>query len=229
MRKGEEKRQEILRAAETLFYQKGYDETSVQDILDVLHTSKGSFYHHFESKDSVLETLCTARAAEARGELDRALQQIHHPLERLDAVFRWFIPLRMDHAAFLRLMLPLLFRPEGRAVRVCFSSALEAAFLPILQDEIYAASLSGVVFPPPGERVSVIIAHLLNDGWMHVAASMLEKSSDGGAFTADDRLKALETYRRVLERILDAPYGCFELVKLEEWHALYRMLQQGMT
>lgn len=229
MRKGEEKRQEILRAAETLFYHKGYDETSVQDILDVLHTSKGSFYHHFESKDSVLETLCTARAGEARTGLDRALEQIHDPLKRLDAVFHYFIPLRAENAAFLQLMLPLLFRPAGRAVRVCFSGALEDAFLPVLQDEIYAASLKGDIFPPNGERVAVIVAHLLNDGWMHIGEAMLDKPDTGASLSADDRLKALETYRRVLERILDAPYGCFELVKLDEWHAVFNALQQGKT
>lgn len=44
MRKGDEKRQAILDVAEKLFYTKGYEATSVQDILDVLDTSKGSFY-----------------------------------------------------------------------------------------------------------------------------------------------------------------------------------------
>lgn len=48
MRKGDAKRQAILDVAEKLFYSKGYEATTVQDILDVLETSKGSFYHHFE-------------------------------------------------------------------------------------------------------------------------------------------------------------------------------------
>ena len=58
MRRGDEKKQAILDVAERLFYHKGYEQTSVQDILDVLNASKGSFYHHFESKFTVLETLC---------------------------------------------------------------------------------------------------------------------------------------------------------------------------
>ena len=41
MRKGEAKRQEMLAAAERLFCTKGYDATSVQDILDVLRSLKG--------------------------------------------------------------------------------------------------------------------------------------------------------------------------------------------
>ena len=39
MRKGEAKRQEMLAAAERLFLSRGYDATSVQDILDDLHAS----------------------------------------------------------------------------------------------------------------------------------------------------------------------------------------------
>ena len=55
MRKGEEKRQELLNAAEKLFCAKGYEGTSVQDILNVAEMSKGGFYHHFASKEDVRE------------------------------------------------------------------------------------------------------------------------------------------------------------------------------
>ena len=58
MRKGEEKRQVLLNAAEKLFCQQGYEKTSVQDILNVLHISKGGFYHHFASKEDVMKALC---------------------------------------------------------------------------------------------------------------------------------------------------------------------------
>ena len=70
MRKGEEKKQEILTVAERLFCLKGYRETSVQDILDVLKASKGGFYHYFESKEAVLETLCTERAQKAKAQAE---------------------------------------------------------------------------------------------------------------------------------------------------------------
>ena len=49
MLKGDLRKKQILETAETLFCRDGYEKTSVQDILDVLHLSKGSFYHHFEN------------------------------------------------------------------------------------------------------------------------------------------------------------------------------------
>ena len=64
MRKGDARRASIIEAAERLFYLKGYEDTSVQDVLDELHLSKGGFYHHFESKLSLLEEIGRASCRE---------------------------------------------------------------------------------------------------------------------------------------------------------------------
>ena len=85
MKKGEMRRKEILDAAEKLFYEKGYEATSVQDILDALQLSKGGFYHHFDTKMSVLEAICERRA---EAQFEAAAQEIRTSregtLERLN-------------------------------------------------------------------------------------------------------------------------------------------------
>ncbi|MBE6728631.1 MAG: TetR/AcrR family transcriptional regulator [Ruminococcaceae bacterium] len=47
----------IVSAAWKLFYEQGYDDTTVDDIITASETSKGSFYHYFDSKDSLLGSL----------------------------------------------------------------------------------------------------------------------------------------------------------------------------
>ena len=47
----------IISAAWKLFYEQGYENTTVEDILDASGTSKGTFYHYFEGKDALLGTL----------------------------------------------------------------------------------------------------------------------------------------------------------------------------
>lgn len=47
----------IVSAAWKLFYDKGYDDTTIEDIVWESGTSKGSFYHYFESKDALLSSL----------------------------------------------------------------------------------------------------------------------------------------------------------------------------
>ncbi|MFN2299249.1 MAG: TetR/AcrR family transcriptional regulator [Anaerolineales bacterium] len=48
-----ETRRKILQAAEQLFSQSGYETASVSEICRLAGTSKGAFYHHFPSKQSV--------------------------------------------------------------------------------------------------------------------------------------------------------------------------------
>ena len=47
----------IISAAWKLFYENGYDGTTIEDIIYASGTSRGSFYHYFDGKDSLLGTL----------------------------------------------------------------------------------------------------------------------------------------------------------------------------
>jgi AcrR family transcriptional regulator len=47
----------IISSAWKLFYQQGYENTTVEDIVFESGTSKGSFYHYFDGKDALLGTL----------------------------------------------------------------------------------------------------------------------------------------------------------------------------
>ena len=47
----------IISAAWRLFYEQGYEDTTIEDILEASETSKGTFYHYFEGKDALLGTL----------------------------------------------------------------------------------------------------------------------------------------------------------------------------
>ena len=47
----------IIESAWELFYEQGYENTTIDDIVEHSETSKGSFYHYFDSKDSLLSSL----------------------------------------------------------------------------------------------------------------------------------------------------------------------------
>lgn len=53
----EQWKQEILNAARQLFLSKGYEETSVSDIMDLAGGAKGLFYRFFQSKEELMHTL----------------------------------------------------------------------------------------------------------------------------------------------------------------------------
>ncbi|MBM9502827.1 TetR/AcrR family transcriptional regulator [Leptospira sp. 201903071] len=62
--KGKARKEDILQCARKFFFSKGYDSTSVNDIIDELGIAKGTFYHHFNSKEELLVELTTALSDE---------------------------------------------------------------------------------------------------------------------------------------------------------------------
>ena len=55
----EETVEKILTAASRLFLEKGYEQTTIQDIVDNLYgLTKGAVYHHFKSKAEIMDALC---------------------------------------------------------------------------------------------------------------------------------------------------------------------------
>lgn len=58
----EQTQERIVEASVKLFIEKGYEQTTIQDILDALNLSKGGLYHHFKSKEEILEAVKQKRA-----------------------------------------------------------------------------------------------------------------------------------------------------------------------
>jgi TetR/AcrR family transcriptional repressor of nem operon len=56
-------REQIVEAADRLFYQQGFEHTSFADIADLVGISRGNFYYHYKSKDEILLAVINARLA----------------------------------------------------------------------------------------------------------------------------------------------------------------------
>ena len=69
----------IISAAWKLFYEQGYEETTVEDIVFESETSKGSFYDYFDGKDALLGTLANVfdeKYEQLIGEMDPSLDAV---------------------------------------------------------------------------------------------------------------------------------------------------------
>ncbi|MCB1876688.1 MAG: TetR/AcrR family transcriptional regulator [Chromatiales bacterium] len=54
-------RKQIVAAADDLFYRQGFDHTSFADIAKAVNISRGNFYHHFKTKDDILDAVIRNR------------------------------------------------------------------------------------------------------------------------------------------------------------------------
>ena len=92
MRKGSEKtKSRIISAAWRLFYEQGYENTTIEDIVALSETSKGTFYHYFDGKDALLGTLSNL--------FDEKYEQLIPELESIDGAYERLMYL--NHELFL--------------------------------------------------------------------------------------------------------------------------------
>lgn len=80
VKEGEVRKQEILLVARELFVTKGYEQTSVNDILKIVDIAKGTFYYYFASKEEVLAAIILDIVEEGAKRAERILKDKSLPL-----------------------------------------------------------------------------------------------------------------------------------------------------
>ena len=89
-------RDHIIEAADRLFYRQGYEHTSFADIADAVQISRGNFYHHFKSKDDILDAVIETRLANTRTMLERWELEGKHPADRIRSFIHILLANRAD-------------------------------------------------------------------------------------------------------------------------------------
>jgi AcrR family transcriptional regulator len=78
------RREELLAIAARLFAEKGFRNTTVRDIADAAGILSGSLYHHFDSKESMVDEILSTFQEELFGQYDAILAGDQDPLTKLE-------------------------------------------------------------------------------------------------------------------------------------------------
>lgn len=87
MKQGDKTRQEILSAANDLFYHQGYGDTSFSDIVNKTGLSKGNITYHFKNKVSILRAIVDSRITEIDNQFVIWNETIKQPVARLERFY----------------------------------------------------------------------------------------------------------------------------------------------
>ncbi len=82
------RREELLRIAARLFAEKGFKNTTVRDIADAAGILSGSLYHHFDSKESMVDEILSGFQAELFGRYEEILASDRPAREKLEDAVR---------------------------------------------------------------------------------------------------------------------------------------------
>ena len=132
----------ILDSARRLFAEKGYEKTSIQDILNDLGLSKGGLYHHFKSKEAILDRLNADEWAVTARLLDKLIERKDmSALEKLRALIVSAVD-APDHLDLVRSQLALLKDPAFFTANMRFwSTRLPESFRSLIDMGVQDGSI----------------------------------------------------------------------------------------
>lgn len=214
MKKGEIKKQEFINTAEELFCRNGYESTSVQDIIDSLNTSKGSFYHHFISKEALLEEICSRRAEQISGSVLHECEMSPISIGKLDILLSGMIPFRDERLRFLLMLLPVFTLPEGRTVRYSFCDKLSSCFYLPVYEQLVSGHKSGMLFCKDPDNAALLILSIINYLWVRISDMMINAEMNRRETDIAECLRIVENCRESIERMLSIPFGSIKLIDM---------------
>ncbi len=207
------RRSELIDCAQELFLAKGYEETTVADIIAQAGVSKGGFYHHFLSKEELLEALVArmteAIIANARDVLDDdkldALTKLNRFLARGQ---QW----KVRAAPELRGLYSLVASPSNAPLYRRMVDAVVKDLGPVLTRLVEQGMREGIFDVPDAGLVAEILMHLAN-ARQALTVEALQLAERGEQAKAVRLLEQrLRKEGALIDRVLGLPKGSVRLV-----------------
>jgi AcrR family transcriptional regulator len=211
------RREAFADAAQRLIQKKGYDQMSVQDVIDELGTSRGAFYHYFGSKTALLEAV-VARIADAA--LASVAPLVDDPnlaaLPKFEGFFGGIAQWKLERTELMLALTRVWMSDENTLMRDKTWQGLTTRLAPPLGRIIRQGKEEGVFTvssPDATAQVIVALTHGLNDV---AVRSFLDLQAGGVTPAAVETL--LKAYLEAMERVLGVPGGSLVLVDREVLH-----------
>jgi AcrR family transcriptional regulator len=200
------RRNEILDAAQGLFIKKGYQNTSVNDILTKVGIAKGTFYHYFETKEDLLEGLAVRWTDELMSRMekiggDAALTAA----EKLRLIFHETGNFRVVDRSYVLALGRMVFADANLLLRHKLVTRNIERMAPMLTGVIRQGMLEGVFqteYPEEAAEMILIASFEIKE---RMGARMFDFGKDEEV--RDLMRRRFKFWGDMIERLLGAPGG----------------------
>lgn len=225
MKKGDARRSELLAASEKLFYTKGYENTSVQDILDAVGFSKGGFYHHFDSKLAVLEAICQQRAEETCQSAMRAAAQPNLTAsEKLNVLLASSTLWQSDNPGFVMLLIQAAYCENGALMREKMKACQLSGMQAVLENVLREGVESGEFFVEDTETTAALVLRLYMQFADEIAFLLANEENE--LPLCEKAIAQMRAYCTAIERLLLAPFGSIVLIETKDLQVLVQRISK---
>jgi AcrR family transcriptional regulator len=213
------RRNEILDVAQLLVYTKGYDQMTIQDILDHLQISKGAYYHYFGSKPAMLEALIERLQIEAEKVMLPIMQDDRLPaLEKLSRFFNQIGRWKTERKTYLLALIRTWYADENALVRQKLYASTVQWVSPMLAAIIRQGIREGVLTTDDPDHIGEVALSLLFSLGDTFGRLLLSPRTE--PYDLDNIRKTTDAYVSALERVVGVPQGSLNLIDdaiLEAW------------
>lgn len=204
------RREAFLDVAQRLIQTKGYERMSIQDVLDALDTSRGAFYHYFDSKRALLEAVVDRFADGAMVAVAPVLADPDLPaVRKLERVFGGIARWKAERRE-LTLAIMEVWNSDGNAiVREKVRRMTASRLVPLLSTVIRQGIDEGrFTAASPVETATVLVS--LIQGHQQLAAEQFI-ARQAGTITFEAVQRSCAAFTEAFERILGVPSGSVTL------------------
>jgi AcrR family transcriptional regulator len=225
-----QRRGELIDCAERMFLSRGYEGTTINDVILATGLSKGAFYHHFRSKEDLLEAIAGRFARQSLAFVDAVqADPSRNAVQRLNFMLAVGREWKLEHLSELRAMFTTLLKPENAVLYQRIVGAAFAVLIPALVAIIKQGRREGV-FDAPDAGVAAETLLWLSNGRRQIvvdAMTLAETDVDAAVAVIVARVRAEEA---IIDRILGLPVGSVQLIgpgdelkaMMVAWHAAER-------
>lgn len=157
VKEAEERKEEILDAAEKLFGTKGFDHTSTNDILEAVGIARGTLYYHFKSKEEILDGVIERISNRLMSDAGKVIRDTELPvLERLTkAILALNVESEIGHE-----VMEQVHRPQNALMHQKMQQQLLDGITPLFTELVKEGVRQGICHTDyPGEVVEMTLIY----------------------------------------------------------------------
>jgi len=201
----------FLDAAQTLIMSRGYDRFSIQDILDAAGTSKGAFYHYFDSKDALLDAVVARMADQAIARVQPLLddQSLTAP-QKLQAVFGGIAAFKAERSELVLGFMRVWGSDDNAVVRERLRRLVSERQLSLLQAIVQQGIAEGTFTSRFADHLARVLVGFM--AGMGELAMELWVGRQEGTITFEEVKRTFDAYLEGFERIVGASPGSLQFL-----------------
>jgi AcrR family transcriptional regulator len=201
---------EIINTTKTLFFQKGYDNTTIQDIIDTLGIAKGTFYYYFKSKEDLLDEIVDLMTTELSLRLQPIIKSKKNAIEKMNDVFRISTAYKVENIELFLVILKTLYRDDNLLLRDKMFQGSIKKNSPIISKIVKQGikeKVFNTAYPDSMGEIMINLGRNINEAICKALINMQEAPE----VLCDRMAQTMQMYQEMIERILGAPKGSMKI------------------